>query len=115
MVIVGCRPDVRRALQIRLALEGDVTVSGSAPSVEAALPALRGQRPGVLVVDLDGGPQCCEDALARARSAAPGLRIVLLTHHLEAPGLLGADDVIDKGPDAGPLLASIRGRAQGFV
>lgn len=115
MVIVGLRPDVRRALQIRLALEGDVTVSGSAPSIEAALPALRGQRPAVLVVDLDGGPAPCADALAAARFAAPGLRVVLLTHHLEATAGLGADDVIDKCPDAGPLLASIRGRARGFV
>ena len=117
VVIVGCRPDVRRGLQIRLALEGDVRVTGSAPCVESALPALRGQHAEVLLVDLDGCPALSDGLLRRARSAAPGLRVVLLTHHREdcAIAYLGADDVIDKDADAGPLLASIRGGAQGFV
>jgi DNA-binding NarL/FixJ family response regulator len=117
VVIVCRRLDVRRALQIRLALERDVTVSGSASSVEAALPSLRGQRAEVLLVDLDGSPALCDEVLRRARSAMPGLRVVLLTHHREAcaAASLSADDVIDKDADAGPLLEAIRGRAQGFV
>ena len=117
VVIVGRRPDVRRALQIRLALERDVTVVGSTSSVEAALPALRGRRPNVLLVDVDLAPEPAPGALGRARALAPGLRVVLLTHYLhDWPGsrltLAGADDVVDKDPDAHGLLASVRCRSE---
>jgi DNA-binding NarL/FixJ family response regulator len=120
VVIAGRRPDVRRALEIRLALERDVTVVGSASSVPAALAVLRGLRPDVLLVDVDAAPETPAEALGRARALAPGLRVVLLTHHHDARlALAGADDVVDKDPDAGPLLASVRHRTerrpQGFV
>ncbi len=117
VVVVGCRPDVRRVLQIRLALEGDVAVTGSEAPLGSALHRLRGPGPLVLLVDADSCPDLSEEALQRARSAAPGLRVVLLSHHREAAayGNGSADDVVDKGPDAGPLLAAIRGTAQGFV
>jgi len=109
VVLAGRRPDVRRALQIRLALERDVRVVGSTSSVAAALPALRGLRPDVLLVDVDMAPEISTEALATARALVPGIRIVLLTHHRDSvPATAGADEVVDKGPDAGPLLASIR-------
>ena len=55
-----------------------------------------------------------------ARALIPGLRILLLTHHCDAMlGMAGDDEVVDKSPDAGPLLASIRRqqsvRPEGFV
>jgi DNA-binding NarL/FixJ family response regulator len=124
VVMAGRRPDVRRALQIRLALEPDIAVVGSTSSVQAALPVLRGLRPDVLLVDVDIGPDTPAEALTRARALAPGLRIVLLTHRRDAwPAarltVYGADEVVDKDPGAGPLLASVRrltdGRQQGFV
>lgn len=120
VVIAGRRPDVRRALQIRLALEPDVTVVGSTSSVQAALPALRGLRPDVLLVDVDMAPENPADVLASARALVPGLRVVLLTHDRDSwLDLAGADEVVDKSPDAGPLLASVRrrpeARPQGFV
>jgi len=124
IVIVGRRPDVRRGLQIRLALERDVTVVGSSSSVEAALAVLRGRRPDVLLVDVDMAPEPVPAALVTARALAPGLRVVLLTHHLhDWPGsrlaLAGADDIVDKDPDARALLASVRcrreQRSEGFV
>jgi len=120
VVLAGRRPDVRRALQIRLALEPDVKVVGSTSSVLAALPTLRGLRPDVLLVDVDAAPQFPAGALAVARALIPGLRILLLTHHCDAVlGMAGNDEVVDKSPDAGPLLASIRGQQsispEGFV
>jgi DNA-binding NarL/FixJ family response regulator len=123
VVIAGRRPDVRRALQIRLALEPDVTVVGSTSSAQAALAVLRGVRPDVLLVDVDMEPEAPTAAVRRARALAPGLRVVLLTHHRDAwPASrlreTAADDVVDKGPGAGPLLAAVRGRPeqpQGFV
>jgi DNA-binding NarL/FixJ family response regulator len=123
VVIVGRRPDVRHALQIRLALESDVAVVGSTTSVQALLPVLGRLRPDVLLVDADMTPEPPKEAFGRAREAVPGVRIVLLTHHHGARlALAGADDVVDKGPDAGPLLASLRHRTgarppapQGFV
>jgi DNA-binding NarL/FixJ family response regulator len=123
VVIAGPRPDVRRALQIRLALEPDLTVVGST-SVEAALPVLRGLRPDVLLMDVDMAPDTPAEALATARAQAPGMSVVLLTHNRDAwPDarltLTGADDVVDKDPDAAALLASVRRladrRPQGFV
>jgi DNA-binding NarL/FixJ family response regulator len=97
-----------------------VTVVGSASSVPAALAVLRGLRPDVLLVDVDAAPETPAEALGRARALAPGLRVALLTHHHDARlALAGADDVVDKDPDAGPLLASVRHRTerrpQGFV
>jgi DNA-binding NarL/FixJ family response regulator len=124
VVIAGPRPDVRRALQIRLALEPDLTVVGSTSSVEAALPVLRGLRPDVLLLDVDMAPDTPAEALNAARAQAAGLRVVLLTHHRDAWTdarlvLAGADDVVDKDPGAAPLLASVRRlvdrRPQGFV
>ena len=120
VVIAGRRPDVRRALEIRLALEPDVAVVGSQSSVQAALPVLRGLRPDVLLVDADTGPEIAAEALIEARAAIRGLRVVLLTHHRDpGPGVPGADEVVVKDPDAGPLLASLRRRVerrpQGFV
>jgi DNA-binding NarL/FixJ family response regulator len=120
VVLAGRRPDVRRALQIRLALEPDIRVVGSTSSVAAALPALRGLVPDVLLVDVDVGPAMPPGALDVARALVPGVRIVLLTHHRDGlAGVAGADDVVDKDPDAGPLLASIRRRSEvrpeGFV
>lgn len=123
VALVGPRPDVRRALQIRLALERDVAVVGSTSSARAVLPILRGLRPHVLLVDVDTALEAPEAALRRTRGIAPGLRIVLLTHHRDRwpdsrLALAAADDVIDKAADAGPLLASLRrsvGRPQGFV
>jgi DNA-binding NarL/FixJ family response regulator len=109
VVLTGRRPDVRRALEIRLALETDVRVVGSKSSVAAALPALRGLGPDVLLVDVDMAPEIPSEALAAARELVPGIRIVLLTHHPDAlPDTAGADEVVDKGPDAEPLLESIR-------
>ena len=124
MVIAGRRPDVRRALQIRLTLEPDLSVVGSTSSVQAALAVLRGMRPHVLLVDVDMEPEAPTEAIRRARALAPGLRVVLLTHHRDAwpPSRLAeadGDDVVDKDPGAGPLLASVRRRSerhsQGFV
>ena len=124
VVIAGPRPDVRRALQIRMALEPDMTVVGSTSSVQAALPVLRTLRPDVLLVDVDMEPDTSAESLGRARALAPGLRVVLLTHHRDAwPAsrldTTGADAVVDKDPGAGPLLASVRRlsdhRPQGFV
>lgn len=120
VVIAGRRPDVRRALQIRLALEPDVRVVGSTSSVRAALSTLRGLRPHVILVDVDTAPETSAEMLASARALVPGLRVVLLTHNPDPRLVLaGADDVVDKGPDAGPLVASVRrraeGRPQGFV
>jgi DNA-binding NarL/FixJ family response regulator len=120
VVLTGRRPDVRRALEIRLALESDVRVVGSTSSVQTALPALRRLQPHVLLVDVDLAPAIPAASLAAARALVPGLRIVLLTHHRDAvDGAAGADEVVDKSPDAAPLLASIRRRPpvgpQGFV
>jgi len=117
VVLVSHCPDVRRALEIRLALERDVLVTGSEASLAAALHRLRRSEPMVLLVDRDGCMDLTDEALQRARSAAPGLRILLLTHHTRAPGCgpAGVDSVLDKVPDARPLLAAIRGTAQGFV
>lgn len=117
VVLVSHRPDVRRALEIRLALERDVLVTGSEASLAAALHRLRGSGPIVLLVDRDGCTDLTDEALQRARSAARGLRVLLLTHHAGAPGCgpSGVDFVLDKVPDASPLLAAIRGTAQGFV
>jgi len=117
VVMVGRRPDVRRALEIRLALERDVLVTGSEPSVAGALVLLRARRSHVLLIDLDGCPDLTAEALWRVRATAPGVRVVLLTHDSGAAGCAwaGADRVIDKGADAGPLLAAIRAAAQGFV
>jgi DNA-binding NarL/FixJ family response regulator len=120
VVLAGRRPDVRQALEIRLALESDLRVVGSTSSVQAALPALRRLRPNVLLVDIDMAPAIPAGTLAAARALVPRLRIVLLTHHRDARlGMAGADEVLDKSPDAGPLLASVRRqrgvRPQGFV
>jgi DNA-binding NarL/FixJ family response regulator len=119
VLIAGRRPDVRRALEIRLALEGDICVVGSTASVEAALAMLSGARPGVLLVDLDLAPAPSEEVLGRARSLAPGLRVILLTHHDDARSIAAADEVVTKGPDASALVAAVRRpsrrRAQGFV
>lgn len=120
VVIAGRRPDVRRALEIRLALEPDVTVVGSTSSVQAALSLLRGLRPNVLLVDADAEPGNLAEALIGARALVPALRVVLLTHRGDAGlAMPGADEVVDKSPDAGSLLASVRrraeGRLQGFV
>jgi DNA-binding NarL/FixJ family response regulator len=124
VALAGPRPDVRRALQIRLALERDVAVVGSTSSAQAVLPVLRRLRLDVLLVDVDMAPEPPEEALRRARAMLPGLRLVLLTHHRDRwpdsrLALAAADEVVDKGPDAGPLLASLRRtaerRPQGFV
>jgi len=123
VVIVSRRSDVRRGLEIRLALECDMAVVGSAASVETALHRLRGLQPEVLLVDLDAGPELSERAVGLARAAVAGLRVVLLTHHPEAwPGSrlagFGADEVVNKEPAAGELIASIRrcgDPTQGFV
>jgi DNA-binding NarL/FixJ family response regulator len=120
LVLAGRRPDVRRALEIRFALEPDLRVVGSTPSVQAALPVLRRLRPDVLLVDIDMAPAIPAGTLAAARALVPRLRIVLLTHHRDALlAMAGADDVVDKSPDVGPLLASVRRpwevRPEGFV
>jgi len=124
VVLAGRRPDVRRALQIRLALEPDVTIVGSTSSVQSLLPLLRGLRPDVLLVDIDTGLETPAEVLGRAKALAPGVRVVLLTHHRDAwppsrLALADADEVVDKGHDAGPLLVSLRRRPdrrpQGFV
>jgi DNA-binding NarL/FixJ family response regulator len=120
VVIAGRRPDVRRALEIRLALEPDMTVVGSVSSVQATLPLLRALRPNVLLVDVDAGPETPAEAVTRARALLPRLRVVLLTYHRSAGlDMPGADEVVDKSPDAGTLLASVRrrqeGGPQGFV
>jgi hypothetical protein len=115
VVIAGRRPDVRRALEIRLTLEPDVKVVGSTSSAQTALSLLRALRPNVLLVDADARPEIPAEALARARAVVPRLRVLLLTYGGAGLEVAGADEVVDKSPDAGPLLASVRRRPQGFV
>src|SRR5215472_17313430 len=97
IVIVARRPDVRRGLEIRLALEPDMSDVGLAASVETVLPRLRGLRPEVLLIDGDADGELSGHVLGEARADLTGLRVVLLTHHPEAwPGArvagVGADE-----------------------
>ena len=113
VVIVGERPEVRRCLEIRLALERDLAVVASAASLQATLPWLRRLEPEILVIDLDVCPQLQLSDVARARVEVDGVRVVVLTHNCDVgvsrrAAAVGADDVVDKIAGADPLLASIR-------
>lgn len=113
VVLVGGRAEVRRCLEIRLALERDLAVVASAASLQATLPWLRRLEPEILVIDLDVCPGLRLSDVARARGEVDGVRVVILTHNCDVRAsrravAVGADAVVDKIAGSDPLLASIR-------
>ncbi len=111
--VVDDHPVVREGLRMLVTSERDLMLSGSAPSVSAALPSLAASPPDVLLLDLDLGTEDGLALLPRIVGAAPRTRVLVLTglrereRHQEAL-LGGACGLV--GKDAAPelLIKAIR-------
>ena len=105
---------------LRLLLEGSpgFTVVAEAGDVETARRYVGGQRPDVLVLDLNMPGASSLDAIAVMREEHPGTQIVVLTME-EDPGLarralgLGAGGYVVKGAAGDEFLEAVRRVAAG--
>jgi DNA-binding NarL/FixJ family response regulator len=100
-----------RLVAFWLAEHPDIEHVGEARTPEAALAALPGARPDVILLDTMGRPGDGE-LLASIRAAAPGARVIVYSGYVRVmhEDALGreADAYLDKGDDDAALVAAIR-------
>jgi two-component system NarL family response regulator len=111
------------ALAARLAAEEDFVVTGHAASPEAALRAMAGAAPDVVIVDVALGASGEQVALGvpfieDIRLAHPEVRVVVVTGHDDAPAALaavraGASAFLPKSAPVEELARVVRGVLEG--
>ena len=79
VLLVDDEAHVRRALQMRLALEGDIEVVGAAPGGEAGIRLARELEPDVVLMDVSMDEMNGLSATHELHSAVPGVAVVMLT------------------------------------
>lgn len=113
VMIVDAEAKVRQGLQMRLAIEPDMTVASVAGKVEEALARAEELKPDVVVVDIGMRDAEGVNLIGRLRMAAPGAAVVVLTlqddgdtraRALEA----GAGAFLEKHGGAADLVEAIR-------
>jgi DNA-binding NarL/FixJ family response regulator len=100
-----------RLVSFWLAEHEDIEYVGAAHTADAALSALPGARPDVVLLDTLGKPG--DDSLLQAiRAAVPGVKVIVYSGYVRLmhEGALGqsADGYLEKGDDEGPLLDAVR-------
>jgi len=116
LLVVDDAPAVRRGLQMRLALEGDLRVIGEAGSGEEALTVVRALEPDVVLMDIEMPGMGGLATTQALRSFAPGSAVVTLSLHDDAESraralAAGATAAVGKQAASEALLAAIRDAA----
>src|ERR671910_3119201 len=103
----------REGLESILASRGDVEVVGrSSTGGEDALALIEGNKPEVVITQIDVNLKRAQEVLSKIRSASPDSRIVVLTmhdnlHYLKALSKLTIDAYIHKSSSSEELIATI--------
>ena len=104
---------VRRGWQMRLALEPDMMVVGTAGDLETAVPTVTTTQPHVILLDIKLPGVNGLDGLNQLRQAAPHCAIIILTVYDSAVNrqqalAAGANAFLSKQANFDQLLALIR-------
>jgi DNA-binding NarL/FixJ family response regulator len=118
LLLVDDQPQIQRGLEMRLALEPDVEVIGTAGDAETALDLAIRLRPDVVVMDVELPGMNGIDATRSIRNALPSAAVVMLSLHDDSETIgracaAGACAFVGKHRMEGPLLAAIREAASG--
>ncbi len=104
---------VRRGWQMRLALEPDIVVVGTAGDMTTAIPTAAAAQPHVILLDIELPGSDGLSGIAALRQAAPQTAIIIVTvydsaTHRRQALLAGAAAFISKQADFDQLLALMR-------
>ena len=116
LLLVDCRPVVRRGLKMRFALEEDLVVVGEAGDATEAISLARALRPDVVLMEVEMPGMSGIAATENLRGAAPESAVVIFTLRDDAATrerarAAGAAAFVAKHRTEGALLATIRGVA----
>ena len=116
LLLVDCKPAVRRGLKMRFALEEDLVVIGEASDATEAISLARALRPDVILMEVEMPGVSGIAATEKLRDAAPHSAVVIFTLRDDAATqeqarAAGAAAFVAKHRTEGALLATIRGVA----
>jgi DNA-binding NarL/FixJ family response regulator len=117
-LIVDDHPLVRAALKSLLGTERDLDVVGEAGDTASALKVCNEQRPDIVVLDLQLGPEDGLEVLAQLAEVAPTTAPVVLTAHASVFYALrcyaaGASAFLSKSSPASEIVNALRRVADG--
>jgi DNA-binding NarL/FixJ family response regulator len=118
--IVEDHPVFRQGLVKMVNAEGDLTVCGEAGDAESALPAIRGTRPDVVLVDITLPGRSGLQLIKDLRGMKPKPKLLVVSMHDEALYAnrvlrAGGDGYIMKQEDPEEILHAIRDILQGRI
>lgn len=104
---------VRRSLVSILAMDPGILCAGSFESAEAALAALPGAYPDVLLIDINLPGMDGVEFVRRAAAASPGTKLIMLTIHNDTDAIFqslaaGASGYLLKPARAAELTAAVK-------
>jgi DNA-binding NarL/FixJ family response regulator len=113
VLVVDDQAVIRRGLRMWLGVQPDLEVVGEAKSGEAAVVAAVALRPDVVLMDAEMPGMGGVAATAAVLAATPGVAVVVLSLHDDAPTRArareaGAAAFVGKGTGEVELLATIR-------
>jgi DNA-binding NarL/FixJ family response regulator len=113
LLLVDCKPAVRRGLKMRFALEEDLVVVGEAGDATEAISLARALRPEVILMEAEMPGVSGIEATEKLRGAAPQSAVVIFTLRDDAATqerarAAGAAAFVAKHRTEGALLATIR-------
>jgi DNA-binding NarL/FixJ family response regulator len=116
LLLVDCKPAVRRGLKMRFALEEVLVVVGEAGDATEAISLARALRPDVVLMEVEMPGVSGIEATEKLRSAAPHSAVVIFTLRDDAATqeraqAAGAAAFVAKHRTEETLLATIRGVA----
>ena len=117
LLLVDDQPAVRRGLKMRIALEPDLEVVGTAGDATEAIPLARALRPDVVLMDIEMPGMGGISAIAALRRVVPHSAVVIFTLYDDAAMRArareaGAAAFVAKHQTEETLLATIRRAAK---
>ena len=119
LLLVDDQPAVRRGLKMRIALEPDLEVVGTAGDATEAIPLARALRPDVVLMDIEMPGMGGISAIAALRRVVPHSAVVIFTLYDDAAMRARAQEagaaalVAKHQTEETLLLAAIRRAAMG--
>lgn len=117
-LIADDHPVVREGLRRLLEAEDDVEVCGEAADGREVLDRIDETQPDVVILDISMPRLGGLEALERIRHRHPGMKVILLSVHGDAPFVqsavsLGADGYLLKNGRVGEVMTAVRAVARG--